>query len=67
MFLNRLDSLSCNHEMTEITNSIINTNQRMDVHIPLKISEVGSGAMEEEASPATGRTRCAPHIKRKSQ
>jgi hypothetical protein len=42
------------YEMTKITNSIQshispigNTNQRMGVHGPLNISEVGSGAMEE--------------------
>jgi hypothetical protein len=36
------------NEMTKITHSIIgNTNQRMGVHGPLNISEVGSGAVEE--------------------
>jgi hypothetical protein len=42
------------NEMTKITNSnqshksyIGNTNQRMGVHGPMNISEVGSGAMEE--------------------
>ena len=46
-------------EMTKITNSnqsnlsaIGNTNQRMGAHGPLNISEVGSDAMEEKASPA---------------
>jgi hypothetical protein len=35
--------------MTKITisNQYHNTNQRMGVHGPLNISEVGSGAMEE--------------------
>jgi hypothetical protein len=64
LFQIRLSSRTCNflkslYEMTKITISnqshkcyIGNTNQRMGVHGPLNISEVRSGAMEEQASPA---------------
>jgi hypothetical protein len=40
-----------------------NTNQRMGVHGPLNISEVGSGAMEEYKHPLlTSHTRREPYF-----
>jgi hypothetical protein len=35
----------------DLTDTVLYTNQRRGVHGPLNISEMGSGAMEEQASP----------------